>query len=263
MTQISQRAKQELRVLIEFGTSPRGAFVLAMLGVLLSLYALWAADKKTEISQALILRTPVINQGANAPKLELVFEGRRIDPSTEFFNVALIRVWNSGETTIRVSDYDPNTPLGFSVLNAQIVSVGLEHASNEYLAAAAKPQLAPNELVQIPAVILEPRDALLYKLYVLQRKNEELQLKPTGKVAGLASVAEMRPLRVGGDGPIKEFVPKAGLFIPRNVILAFAALLLANLARALLNEYKRFKAGQRPSAGEPTGQSAKSKTPDA
>lgn len=188
--QHSRDLRHRLTEAIDFFKSPLGAFVLALVGIVLSIYATWFNDKRTEVSVAIQLASDVVNVGGADSDLELVFRGVRLDPSKTPLKVVLVRVWNSGETTIRNADYDPNAPVGFRLLEGEILSFSIERASNDYLTRTARTTLQSDGTVSISPLILEPKDYILLKGMLLQPKDGPVSIQPFGKVAGAAGVTE-------------------------------------------------------------------------
>ena len=188
--QISRDVRQRITEAVDFFKSPLGAFVIAVVGIVLAIYATWFNDKRTEVSVAVQLASDVVNVGGTVPELELVFRGIRLDPSKTPLKVVLIRVWNSGETTIRHADYDPNAPVGFRLVEGEILSLSLERASNDYLTRTARTSVQSDGTVSISPLILEPKDYIILKGILLQPKIGPVSVQPFGKVAGAAGVTE-------------------------------------------------------------------------
>ena len=180
---------------VDFLKSPLGAFFLAAVGIALAVYSTWYNDKKTEVSVAEILSSDVLSEHATIPTLEFTFQGKPLDPRKTPVKVALIRVWNSGDTTIRQPDYDTRTPVGFRVENATILWHTVESATTQYLAENTQPRLVKNNEVAILPVILEPKDAIVIKIIALQTQSGKLVIKPFGKVAGAPDITERITVR--------------------------------------------------------------------
>jgi hypothetical protein len=189
---------------LEFLKSPLGAFVLAVAGLVLGIYSAWYNDKKTEVSVAELLSSDVLTEHASIPTLEISFQGKTLDPQKTPLKVALVRIWNSGETTIRQPDYDSKSPVGFRVENSNILWLSLESATSPYLSANARPTLAKTNEVVLPQVILEPKDAIVIKLIALQEQAGKMSIMPFGKIAGAPDITERLTIR-SPAGYIEEF----------------------------------------------------------
>jgi hypothetical protein len=180
---------------IDFLKAPLGAFLLAAVGIALAIYSTWYNDKTTEISVAELLSSDVLNEHAAVPALEFTFQGKTLDPRKTPVKVALIRIWNTGDTTIRQPDYDTRTPVGFRVENATILWHTIESATTPYLTENTQPKLAKENEVSISPVILEPKDAIIIKIIALQTQSGKLVVKPFGKVAGAPDITERITVR--------------------------------------------------------------------
>ena len=170
--------------------SPLGAFLLAILGLVLSIYATWFNDKKTELSVAEMANSAVLSEHAAIPTLEIRFRGEAVDQKATPLRVLLIGVWNSGETTVRQSDFDINAPVGFRVEGGTPLFAAVEQASSDYLRMASEPTLGSDSIVRLKPAIFEPKDSVTIKVLVLQNPNATVTVKPVGKVAGSPEVVE-------------------------------------------------------------------------
>ena len=236
---------------MDFLKSPLGAFVLAVIGIGLAVYSTWYNEKKTELSIAILVASDVLNEQATVPGLEIRFDGRPLDQSKTPLKVALVRLWNSGDTTIRHADYDPNAPVGFRAENATVLWAALEQTTSDYLSKNASPKVQDTSSVVLPPVILEPKDVVSVKIIALQSQAGPLVVKPIGKVAGAGEITERITVRHPA-GYIEAFrTPTEDKF--HRYWSAFLVLASSvNLLVVLLLDWRK-KSRARQSAQQPQG----------
>lgn len=193
--QLQEHLRERATQTVDFLKSPLGAFLLAVVGIVLAVYATWFNDKKTELSVTVLLETEIVNSEFPVPDLEVVFRGERLDPVKTPLKTIFVRIWNSGDTTIRTTDYDQNAPVGFKLPSSKLLWLKLEHASNEYLTQKLQAKQLDENLVVIAPVILEPNDSVLLKGILLQQQKSPVAIRPFGKVAGATDVTERLTIR--------------------------------------------------------------------
>ncbi len=237
---------------VDFLKSPLGAFLLAVAGIALAVYATWFNEKKTEVSVTLLVASNVLNDQAAVPSLEVRFQGSPLDPRKTPLKVALVRIWNSGDTTIRQADYDPKELLGFRIPSATLLWVGLDQSSSDYLSRNAVPKSSGGDTVTLPPVIFEPKDVVLVKVIAVQSQPGPLEVKPLGKVAGAASITERITVRHPA-GYIEAFRTPTEDRIRRSFALFVLIAAFLNLFFVLIRDWRRKRKAQTQSPQrEPT-----------
>ena len=234
---------------IDFLKSPLGAFLLTVASIALAVYSTWYNDKKTEVSVTELLSSDVLNENATVPTLEFRFQGKIIDPLKTPIKVALVRIWNSGDTTIRQADYDTRTPVGFRIENATILWHTIESATTSYLSENAQPKLLKDNEVAVSSVILEPKDEIVIKILAFQTQVGNLVIKPFGKVAGASDITERITVR-HPTGYIQTFRTPTEDKLHRYGAAFILAAALLNLIVALIRDWLTKLKAQRASTSK-------------
>jgi hypothetical protein len=248
---LPQHFKLRLTEAIDFLKSPLGAFVLAAVGIALAVYATWFNEKNTELSVTVLLETDVVNTEYPVPDLEVIFRGERLDPVKTPLKTVFIRIWNSGENTIRNTDYDPYAPVGFTLPSGKILWLRLERASNDYLTQKIQARQVDANSVVIAPVIFEPGDSVLLKGILLQQQSAAVSVGPFGKVAGAADVTERLTIRHPA-GYVQAFrTPNEDRWHLMG-ITALLGLLVLNLLVVLVRDWRRKLLAKRTSIQEPS-----------
>lgn len=231
------RLRHRILTAIDYGKSPPGAFAIAIVGVILAVYATWFNDKKPGMGYAVALESTVLSDHAFGEGLTLFVNGQAIDVEQTPLVVLFVRLWNTGDTTFRPPDFDPKSPLGIKVSGGIVLKAKVNSASNEYLQRALTATLASDGSVTVPAAILEPKDAFVIKTLVKKPgQSVRLDVKAIGKLAGVSSFEEFYPHTAGRPELIIEYRSKSN---SRLLLVGAAVLALLNLAHSLYRWMQR------------------------
>lgn len=221
--------------------SPEGAMVIGVLGLFLAVYQLVFYEPKVELSYAEIVSSDVLGNTAIIPGIEVSFNGQVIDPKNMHMQIKVMKVWNTGVTTFRLNDFDPVQPLTFEIDGAEAIAVTLDDASSDYLKSRLSALLVKNFHVALPPTILEPRDWFTVKFLTVQNSGQTLNIKLSGKVAGVEKLTER--IKTPGKVPGSFSYMTAGQLSQERTVAALGlgiASLLA-IGAAISSIYRRRK----------------------
>lgn len=198
-----QRLRQNIAAAIEYGKTPSGSLVIAVVGLVLAIYATWFNDRTPGIGYALSFERSVMTEYAIGENISLSIDGRTVDVERAPLAVLFVRLWNCGDTTFRPPDFDPKWPLGIKISGGSVLKAKVDFTSNDYLRGTLTATLLSDRSITVPPAILEPKDSFVIKAIVQKDSpSARLVVRPIGKLAGITSYEEFYP-RTAGD---PEFV---------------------------------------------------------
>lgn len=178
-------------------------FAWSFLGVMLALgfglvgiYTSFFQEHKPNLKFEVISNTSVLDVHERLGNLDVLYAGSSIKNTGQTLRVITLRVVNDGQQDILKGFYDENDPLGFVLIDGEIVeSPELLHASNDYLAKQLKMTFDAPKNVLFSNVIIERNEFFTLKLLVLNNEGVIPDVSPIGKIAGVKSIEVARPYR--------------------------------------------------------------------
>jgi hypothetical protein len=244
------RLRLKILSLIEYGKSPAGAFAIALIGIVLAVYATWFNDKKPSLAYAIALEATLVSRHAAGEGVTVSVGGQSVDVETTPLVALYVRLWNSGDTTFRPPDFDQKAPLGIRISGGKVLRASIDSATADYLKANLAASLSADGAVTVPAAILEPQDAFVIKALVLKtQKSGSLQVKPLGKIAGVPNFDEFYAHTAGDPELIIDYRSKT---TTKYVLITVAALTILNFGISVSRWIRRrFGKQGRQKAGPP------------
>jgi len=168
-------------------------FLLAVILGALTIYTEFIKKNAPDLGFELLSNANVLDVNESVGNLDILYKGNSLNRNNQSLRIVVLRVLNSGDQAILTAYYDPEDPIGFRVLNGQIVErPKLLEASNLYLREHLKfAQFSPQE-VKFSRVILEPGDFFIVKVLLLHGDSEEPKVLPVGKIAGVKKITLTR-----------------------------------------------------------------------
>jgi hypothetical protein len=163
--------------------------VLAWIGLVGTMYFSLFYTKSTEITFEQLSDNYVVEIKEKLSKLDVLYDGKSLKESGQALRVVNMRIVNSGENNIRIGDYDPNLPIGFSVDRGEIIELPQIVANKSYLSKALNPKLISTTSVSFSPAILEPKDYFQISAMILVSDPLPPKIIPYGAIAGSASEA--------------------------------------------------------------------------
>jgi hypothetical protein len=127
--------------------------------------------------------------GQGQSKLDVLYDGVSLKSSAQTLSLLVVRVANSGATSIRINDYDAVVPVGLEVSgNAQIREFNTS-SSNSYLTPERiGARSKTSNSITFNPVILEPKDFFDVRLLIQLPVATTADFIPFGKIAGISNI---------------------------------------------------------------------------
>jgi len=212
-------------------TSNRVAtFIISFLGVIgtiITIYAFFFQQKKTELTYEIIANTNVLDIRAEVSKLDVLYDGTSLKHRNENLRIISVRVINSGTENILNSFYDDNAPLGLELSGGKIIeNPEILEASNEYIKSNLRISLDSLVKVTFSKVILESKEYFVIKLLVLHPSNVSPAIKAVGKVAGIRTIRVLNVLQAKEEKPFFKQVFSGDIFVQVARALVYTLLVI-------------------------------------
>jgi hypothetical protein len=165
--------------------------------------------------------------------LDVLYHGSSLSKNKKDLRLITFDVINQGDTSILSNFYDPNDPVGFSIVDGKIADEPiLIGASNSYLEKKLEIEKISDDSVLFSNVILEPGEFFKIKILVLHEISKNPTIKSFGKVAGVNNVDVLMDFISGSKRTFLEESFGGGVY--PNVARFFAFSLLFILLLALI-----------------------------
>jgi hypothetical protein len=187
---------------------------LGVVGAIISIYAFFFQEKKTELTYEIIANTNVLDIRAEVSKLDVLYDQTSLKHRNENLRIISVRVINSGGENILNSFYDDNAPLGLQLSVGRIIeNPEILESSNEYIKSHLRINMDSLGSVTFSKVILESKEYFVLKLLVLHPPGNSPEIRPIGKVAGIKLIRVLNALEVKEDKPFFKQVFYGDFFI--------------------------------------------------
>ncbi|MEZ6071369.1 MAG: hypothetical protein R3C10_14130 [Pirellulales bacterium] len=172
---------------------------ITIVGLPLTVYFGVFYIRPSEVTIEVLTQTPVLDVREDAEQFEITYRNHKLDPLQRELALLIVRISNTGRTTILESNFDTDDPFGYRVANSAIAVPPLAiAASNDRLKNLALQldlgiypddgeSLSPNSKsdVVIPPFIFEPGEYFEHKMLIVHDRNVHPQIEPLGKIAGI------------------------------------------------------------------------------
>jgi len=198
--------------------------VVGLVSLVLAVYFAVFYERPAEITMDVVSQTPVLDIREDVDRLDIIYRGKNLVDLHSQLTVLVVRVANTGRSSILKSAFDEDNPLGYRVVGGAIAAVPVVSASSERLETLtlrdglgeplgrhgrSKNDPEPGTLdgasslsvtkskseVYLPAFIFEPGEYFEHKLLIIHDTKVRPQVVSTGKIAGIRDIS----VRVPGD----------------------------------------------------------------
>lgn len=126
---------------------------------------------------------------------ELLDENLDLKDDNKEIRLMGILISNTGNKNILKEYYDENDPLGFIIQNGELVEKpSLLSASNEYLKNNIQFLIPSKDIIKFPKILIDSSDYFVINLIVIHNTDNEIVLKPIGKISGQKEIKLITPL---------------------------------------------------------------------
>lgn len=161
---------------------------IAFVGFALAIYSTFFYERQGHLT---IVRTPparLFDVREPVGSLEISYGGEDLRRAGKTLWVVNLLIANTGNAAIRKSDFDDLSPVGVLVSGGQIVEKPNVQSVIPYIQENAR-VTSDGQRLLLPALILEPGDALGISFLVLGPQSTSPELSPLGKVTGMRSLS--------------------------------------------------------------------------
>jgi len=230
----------------KFAWSFLGVLIACVVGGL-TIYQLFFKDDHLSVRFDILVNARVLDVKEEIKELDILYEGVDIRKSSQSLSVMTLRIQNDGSRNILKGYYDSKDPFGLALTEGKIIKAPeLIETSNDYLKKHLDPNLISDQKLTFSNVILETDDFFIIKLLILHPDDEQPEVYPIGKIAGVRQFRLAEPFREMGKVSIwsRAFKGNLGIQLIRIVgyICAFIILIICIiLPIALISDWREKK----------------------
>lgn len=160
--------------------------VLGIFGAIIGIYSFYESYTK---SPYLIYKITSIASFVNVknptPDLQIYFNQQDIKSIDMDLMIIKVTIKNEGKDKILQAEYDQYLPLGFKILNSQILGQPtIIESSNTYISSQLNPRSKNRDTIELNKIILEPDAYATLEITALTTRNKPLSFEALGKIAG-------------------------------------------------------------------------------
>jgi hypothetical protein len=205
-------------------------FLLAVILGGVTIYTQFIKKNSPDLNFEILSNANVLDVHESIGNLDILYKGSSLNRSHQSLRIVVLKVVNDGDRAILPSYYDPEDPIGFKILNGQIVERPvILGAGNLYLLRHTRIlQNSPGE-VTFSRPILEPGDFFILKFLLLHGNSEEPRVLPVGKVAGVKRISLIRRDKEDSQRPLfleVAFLGSMWVQLTRAASYSFASVVL-------------------------------------
>lgn len=187
---------------------------IGLVGASLTTYAFFFQEKKIDLQYEIIANSNVLDIKAELTQLDILYNGKSLKQKNQNLRIVNLRINNTGTEHILKTFYDDNDPLGFKVVDGEIIeNPEVLDASNEYLKNNLVVTLESANQVSFSKVIIESREFFVLKLLILHKYGSSPRIIPVGKVAGVSRIDLVSKLEVAETKSFFKEVFKGNFWI--------------------------------------------------
>lgn len=182
-------------------------FALAVFGAGMAVYTFgYQEAKRTEVSAAIWKAEDVIAELASGLDIQVLVGGQPVREAQTKLRVSWVRIWNSGDFTVRSTDFDSRAPVGFA-LNGLPIAIDVPYASTSYLKDNIQPKIVDGRIA-IQPVTLEPDESVMVRVVYARPAADADEIEPFGKLSGTGGVEKRIAVRHPAGYLEGYFTPK-------------------------------------------------------
>lgn len=166
--------------------SGKVAAVIGVLSFILALYTTFWLEKSGDITASISPMYKIFDMHRDIGGLEVTLNGESLKKAKKTVWISKIKIENTGNTSIKKSDFDDKFPLTINISGGNLVENINITASSEYLMQSLNIHGGDTKIVLSPAII-EPKDFVIINFLILGKESDPPSIKLDGKIAGIKS----------------------------------------------------------------------------
>jgi hypothetical protein len=167
--------------------------IIGLIGLGLGYYFYHASYRAPDLVYEILSSTNIIDIQVDTPKLDISYGGKRLTDSGNILKVISVRIINTGNDSLRKSDYVDEKPLGIAVTAGEIIETPeIIDTSNDYIREALKPRLVDKTKVAFSPVLFHASDFVAIKLLVVHKSSDNVNIVSDGLLANIKEVKVKR-----------------------------------------------------------------------
>ena len=228
------------------------AIVFSIFTFILSLYITFYYEKSRVISVTQNAITKVFDIYQPVGGLDVFYAGESLRSANKVLWVINYTIKNTGDTGLKIDDYDPREPLGIQLAGGKVVETPKYSTNKDYLTKNLKVNFDKDKITISP-IIFEPADQINFSILVLGSNQQQPKIKPTGVFAGFKPIT-LSNIEVKSKSIVSQLFDADSVFIyPLRFFCYFFAFILILLSltvpisffgyiRSKVDFYRRSKA---------------------
>jgi hypothetical protein len=158
-----------------------GVFVSVVVGGLFYILSI----KSPEISYNITSNEKLIEINQPIKGLEIKYYDKSLGSMDKTVSLISFEVQNSGNSTINKSDFLSELPLGFKVINGQVIDQpNMQYFDKKYLAETVKLKLSEPNTYLFNKFTIDKGDSFKIKLLILHKISLKPKIEAIGKISG-------------------------------------------------------------------------------
>ena len=180
---------------------------VALISFIGSVYMWFFYQNSPNYEYDIISQSAILVDHAELPTIKIYVDSVDIHHSEENISIIEIRVSNTGKASLRRDDYD-TSDFGLILSNAQLLCVPeLSLASTDYIRGCFGRHdfNDSGSFISMPTLPLDSKDFYQFKIVVLHKDNELVNIKPIGKIIGQRDIVINAEVTSGQSFLIRVF----------------------------------------------------------
>jgi len=200
------------------------SFVGAVLALFFGIFGVYSIlhEKKPNIVIEITNEVNVLDVRKPLEDLNISFMGEDIGKRNLNLRIFTVRVENNGDVDILQNNYDADDIWGVQVSNARIIEVRLVDSNSDYLMSKVNPHLINENEIEFNKVIFEKGKYFTAEILVLHLKEEQPEIIPVGKIAGIEKIIPFKSWLERGKKTFWEILSYGNVFF--HLLRAFTYL---------------------------------------
>jgi hypothetical protein len=171
--------------------------VISILFGLVGVYSL-LHERKAEVFVEILNESNILDIRQPIKDLQITFQGEDIQQKNLNLKIISVRLSNAGGIDILQSYYDTSEDWGIGIKSGRIVEARISSTNSSYLSTNLRPTLVGDTRVRLSKVILERDKFFVIELLVLHPRDQNPEVIPFGKIAGIDAIGPVRAVSPSG-----------------------------------------------------------------
>ncbi|GEM_PF-1406399 len=156
---------------------------------LLSVYTDFFRNTNPQIQFDILSNTTVVDLKENIGKIDILYDSTSILSKKQTLSLVTLKIANNGNSDVLKNYYDSHFPLGFKIDKGIILEKPtLIQSSDKYIGQSIGLTYINQNEINFTDFIFEKDEFFILKILVLHNVNEEPEIIPEGKVAGVKQI---------------------------------------------------------------------------